>query len=117
MIASQDEIIELDVSGTSIKTSLRLLRKVPHSQLAKLFFEPWNLKKTKDDKIFIDRDPRFFGHMLQYLRNDFRPLKLESEYDQQELAKELEFWQVTKDHHPKFIELKKIFETQPDSKC
>lgn len=83
-----DEIVELIVSGTSMMTTYNKLTQVPNSQLAKLIKDS-QTKKTKDGKIFIDRDVDAFGSLLSYLRNDMKTIIFESDYQYKKFELEL----------------------------
>lgn len=49
------------------------------------------LKKV-NGKIFVDRDPRFFNLMINYLRNDMEISHFENKFEEGQFYKELEFW-------------------------
>jgi hypothetical protein len=64
-ISAATSAVELDVGGTSFKTTLVTLARHPHT-----FFGA--LAKNRGDAtsaIFIDRDPTHFRHILNYLRS------------------------------------------------
>lgn len=67
---SADEIVELDVGGITAGFKVRrsLLTSVPGSALEAMFSGRHNLPKV-DGKIFIDRNPKIFGYIIDYLRN------------------------------------------------
>mgnify|MGYP003918460899 CR=1 FL=1 len=50
------------------KVSKKLLTSVPGSALAAMFSGRHELAKD-DGKTFIDRDPKIFEYLIQYLRN------------------------------------------------
>ena len=66
-----------------------LLRAVPGTYLDAMFSGNFKLEKI-DGKIFLNRDPKIFRMILQYLRNGLHPKKLdEATFEQYE--NELEF--------------------------
>lgn len=66
-----DELLEINVGGTNTYiVSTKVLRKLPNSDLAKHFEDPSKMQKLKDGKIFIDRNGKIFGMIIDYLRND-----------------------------------------------
>lgn len=91
----QNEIVDIDVGGThNFRASLRLLKKVPASDLAKLFTKPRRLKKKEQNKVYIDRNGKYFGLVLDYLKNNMQVPNIENEYDQYMFRKELKFWKI-----------------------
>ena len=66
------EWISLDVGGVIFKTTVATLTQDPDSMLAAMF-DPVSERPParKDDKgnFLIDRNPRAFGYILEYLRN------------------------------------------------
>jgi len=67
--------IKLDVGGTIFATSLQTLKSVPDSYFSVMFSERWNLKKGEDGCCFIDRNPKVFAYILDFMRGE--PLNLE----------------------------------------
>ena len=70
-VVSAEELIELDVSGVTqgFKVRRSLLTSVPGSALEAMFSGRHTLKKV-NNKVFIDRNPNIFGHVLDFLRNN-----------------------------------------------
>lgn len=75
-------------------------RKIPGTMLDVMFSGRYEITKQRDGKIFIDRDGRWFGHVLDYLRdgliNNMDPdalwhVKQEFEYFGIDVSKEHEF--------------------------
>ncbi|CAF2521053.1 unnamed protein product [Rotaria sp. Silwood2] len=66
-------VIDLNVGGFYYTTSLSTLRKYEDSMLAVMFSGRYNLVRDKTGRIFIDRDGRFFGHILNYIRCNQMP--------------------------------------------
>ena len=65
----QSSRIVLDVGGVSFATSRGTLTAVPDSMLAAMFSGRHKLAPNEDGSFFIDRDPEYFRHILNYLRN------------------------------------------------
>jgi len=63
------EIIPLNVSGSThgFQVSWDLLKQVPGSKLAEML-EVNSDTKFVDNCVFIDRNPKIFEYMLDYLR-------------------------------------------------
>ena len=66
--AFQKQKVKLDVGGHRFSTSRATLLSVPGSFLAAMFSGSYALEKDEDDgSFFIDRDGRYFHHILNYL--------------------------------------------------
>ena len=50
------------------------LTSVEGSKMAEMFLEGVLLKKVKGGKVFIDRNPQIFAHVIDYLRTDRKKL-------------------------------------------
>ncbi|CAF4510830.1 unnamed protein product [Rotaria sp. Silwood1] len=68
-------VIDLNVGGFYYTTSLSTLRKYEDSMLAVMFSGRYSLVRDKTGRIFIDRDGRFFGHILNYIRCNQMPIE------------------------------------------
>jgi len=56
------------------------------------------LKPDEDDKIFMDRNPVVFGHVIDYLRSDRRELPIDISNDlKKQIEKEISYWKVYPD--------------------
>ena len=64
-----EPIVELNVGGTLIATSLKKLTSFPDSTLGQMFSGRHDLPKDKNGAYFIDRDPRPFLVGLNFLRS------------------------------------------------
>lgn len=67
--AIQDSMVTLDVGGRVFTTSVHTLRSVPGSMLDSMFSGRFGVKRTAEQRVFIDRDGSLFGHVLGYLRD------------------------------------------------
>eukprot|EP01120_Amphizonella_sp_Union-15-10_P002859 TRINITY_DN13150_c0_g1_i2.p1 TRINITY_DN13150_c0_g1~~TRINITY_DN13150_c0_g1_i2.p1 ORF type:complete len:215 (-),score=50.79 TRINITY_DN13150_c0_g1_i2:71-634(-) len=61
-------IIKLNVGGKKFSTSKSNLTKYV-SKLSTMFSGKYDLVLDDDDYVFIDRDPKAFGHVLNFLRD------------------------------------------------
>ncbi len=66
--------IRLNIGGTTFTTTITTLLSKPGSYLSEMFSGRWEVKKSNDGTVFIDRDPFVFRHILNYLRGDVVPL-------------------------------------------
>ncbi|CAF0826295.1 unnamed protein product [Didymodactylos carnosus] len=66
-------VIDLNVGGYHYTTSLSTLRKYEDSMLAVMFSGRYQLVRNEEGHIFIDRDGKYFGHILNYIRGDTIP--------------------------------------------
>ena len=72
----EDELVLLDVGGTHQYTVKRsLLCLVPNSKLSIFFQNDIVIKKKINDRIFLDRNGKVFGFVLDYLRSN-REIKM-----------------------------------------
>ncbi|KAK9852570.1 hypothetical protein WJX84_006001 [Apatococcus fuscideae] len=91
MAADADKIISLNVGGVKFATSLETLTRDPESMLARMF--QGDIGKRRDDKgrIFIDRDSKHFGLILNYLRDGTCVLPQDAQ-QLKEILQEAEFY-------------------------
>jgi hypothetical protein len=94
-----DEVIKLNVGGDKFTTSKQTLRSIPETFFTSLLSGRIPLLRDGDGSIFIDRDPKLFQVILNFLRTkeldtrdvDLRLLRLEAEfYGVQPLVKRLQ---------------------------
>jgi len=85
------QIIELDVGGIKYKTSLSTLRSVPSSMLGAMFSGRFAIPNNGNG-VFIDRDGRLFGHVLNWLRD--RQIAPLNATDRHQLRAEASFYQL-----------------------
>ncbi|XP_067678331.1 BTB/POZ domain-containing protein KCTD7-like isoform X2 [Haliotis asinina] len=62
------DVIDLNVGGRHLTTSLSTLRKYPDSMLAAMFSGRYPVTKDTDGRFFIDVDGDAFLHILNFLR-------------------------------------------------
>jgi len=64
-----EPIVELNVGGQCISSTLKTLTSFPDSTLGQMFSGRHDLPKDKNGAYFIDRDPRPFLVILNFLRS------------------------------------------------
>jgi hypothetical protein len=84
--------VDLDVGGVRYRTSLSTLQSVPESMLGAMFSGRFELARQPDGSIFIDRDGRLFGHVLNWLRD--RQVAPLTGADRAQLRAEASFYQL-----------------------
>ena len=67
---SQDSQVVLSVGGRRFHTSTAMLRSKPGTMLAAMFSGRYGMERDDDGSVFIDRDGRYFQHVLSFLRDD-----------------------------------------------
>ena len=78
-----------------MSVSLEVLCKVPDSSLARMFQDKKSLKMIKS-RVFIDRNPKYFEVIIDYLRNDLKPIEVQDEYTKRQVDREIEYWGLYK---------------------
>ena len=69
-IKHNDGIITLNVGGVKYQTTKTTLCSHAESIFAKIFGGTFSLKPSDDGSYFIDRNGKYFDHILDYLRNN-----------------------------------------------
>ena len=64
-----EPIIELNVGGTCLSTTLKTLTSIPGSTLGKMFSGRHELPKDQNGAYFLDRSPPAFAEILDFLRS------------------------------------------------
>jgi hypothetical protein len=65
----QEGCVELNIGGHRFETSLNTLRRVPHTFFDAYFSGRYAQDVCSDGSIFVDRDGKHFGHVLEYMRD------------------------------------------------
>jgi len=86
--------IKLDVGGRIFSTSLSNLQRYPDSFFGVMFSGRWDSKPGEDGCYFIDRSPRVFDHIIDYLRGEQNELELISSEKKALLIREAKFYQL-----------------------
>jgi hypothetical protein len=66
--AQQGRVV-LDIGGYRYTTSLQTLRRLPGTFFDAYFSGRYTMDRSEDGSIFIDRDGKHFGQVLEYLRD------------------------------------------------
>ena len=74
VLMSASERVRLNVGGVRFETTLTTIRRIPDSMLAIMFSERHTVNKDDDGFVFIDRGPRHFEDILNFLRTGSVPI-------------------------------------------
>jgi N-acetylneuraminic acid mutarotase len=66
---AQEGRIVLDIGGYRYTTSVQTLRRLPGTFFDAYFSGRYTMDRSEDSSIFIDRDGKHFGQVLEYLRD------------------------------------------------
>jgi hypothetical protein len=66
--AQQGRVV-LDIGGYRYQTSVQTLRRVPGTFFDAYISGRYTMDRSEDDSIFIDRDGKHFGQVMEYLRD------------------------------------------------
>ena len=89
----QGKKIKLNVGGKIFVTTIQTLTKDPDSMLASMFSGRFPMTPDEDGSFFIDRDPKYFRFILNFLRTG-EALFPETSLGRKELHLEAEFYNV-----------------------
>ena len=86
--------VHLNVGGMPFITTLSTLVKDPETFFFPMCQENWDLSSTKDETgaYLIDRDPQYFGTILNYLRHG--KLVLDKDVSEEGVLEEAEFFNI-----------------------
>eukprot|EP01062_Namystynia_karyoxenos_P002153 TRINITY_DN10749_c1_g1_i1.p1 TRINITY_DN10749_c1_g1~~TRINITY_DN10749_c1_g1_i1.p1 ORF type:complete len:226 (+),score=56.67 TRINITY_DN10749_c1_g1_i1:88-765(+) len=87
-----DDPLELNVGGRHFTTTVETIAKARGSMLSALVSGRHEVARDKGGAIFIDRNPRYFELILEYLRTDQVDQHLLDRMDQRALERELDFY-------------------------
>eukprot|EP01103_Thecamoeba_quadrilineata_P000545 TRINITY_DN10474_c0_g1_i1.p1 TRINITY_DN10474_c0_g1~~TRINITY_DN10474_c0_g1_i1.p1 ORF type:complete len:341 (-),score=43.15 TRINITY_DN10474_c0_g1_i1:36-1025(-) len=91
---NQKEKIKINVGGTVFCTTRRTMLKEPGSMLAAMFSGNFSIEPDSDGEYFIDRSPKYFPIILEFLRDSTLDSEI-SRYDSDDLdhlLKELDYY-------------------------
>lgn len=86
--------IKINVGGTVFVTTYSTLTRNHRSMFSGMFSGQFGLEKGEDGSYFIDRDPTYFSHVLNYLRDGLVNLKIMDAGTKVNILKEARFYQV-----------------------
>ena len=72
----------------------KLLMKDQDSDLAKLFSGKIEMNILDDGSVFLDRNPKVFSLLIDYLGNDFTIGPIKDEMKMAQFKTELEHWKI-----------------------
>jgi len=90
----RSEIVSVNVGGTHFQTLRSTLCRFPGSMIEAMFSR-WELPMDDEGRAFIDRDPRFFACLLNFLRDPSAPIDLPGADDVVGLRREAEYFGLT----------------------
>lgn len=93
----QEQIVKLDVGGHCYTTSTSTLTSQP-GMLQAMFSGRYDVKKTSEGRVFIDRDGTLFRYVLSYLRNGTLDLLGISARKLRQIRQEFEFYNLPLTH-------------------
>jgi len=99
-------VVKLNVGGTVFTTTLETICK-GKSMLSVMFSGKFSMKPNENGEYFIDRDPTYFGHILNYLRKGTIDMGKFEQNQLIDLKEEIEYYQIES--------LSGIFEEQSSS--
>jgi hypothetical protein len=67
--SKQEVRVELNIGGYWFETSVQTLRRVPYTFFDAYFSGRYAQDVCNDGSIFVDRDGKHFGHVLEYMRD------------------------------------------------
>ena len=107
----ESEVINLNIGGHKLTTSLQTLQSDPSSMLGIMFSGRHPIIKQDDGSIFIDRDGRHFHIILNYLRGTISSIEQlpDDRLTLSDLVSEVEYYQLQ--GLRKIIKLKKTERT------
>ena len=89
-----NEVVELNVGGQHLTTFASTLTKHSNSMLAAMFSGRHPVIKDSQGRPFIDRNPKMFGLILEYLRTDIYPTPLLPDQEQQYFECEVDYFNL-----------------------
>ena len=92
--AAGRDILRLNVGGQSMQASRSILTFVKGSTLEAMFSGRHPITTLDNGEHFIDRNPKIFTMILDYLRNGCRIPPIEDTYKRQSFEMELDYWGI-----------------------
>lgn len=91
------DVVHINVGGIRLTTTLGTVRKYPESRLCKMFNGQIHIISDEEGVFCIDRDGRYFHHILNFLRDGSPPLGLSKDM-RLELLRETRFYGLRRLH-------------------
>ena len=93
---ANEDVIELNVGGVSdgLTVSKALLCSVAGSKLHDTFSGKFKLQTTSNNKVFLDRDPKIFSLVLNFLRNSNMKFDIQDKIVADLFKFELRHWRL-----------------------
>jgi len=89
-----DEIVELNVGGQYFATAKSTLCRFKGTMLETMFNGNWELKKDSNGRYFVDRNPKLFAVILDFLRDPEAPIELPC--NEEKFKREVEYYGLTR---------------------
>mmetsp|Transcript_7370 Transcript_7370/g.10862 ORF Transcript_7370/g.10862 Transcript_7370/m.10862 type:complete len:382 (-) Transcript_7370:1328-2473(-) len=89
-----DESIVLNVGGERFETTLKTLRQKKETMFDTMFSGYFQISKTDEGEVFIDRDPKHFRKILNYLSDGTLLYNSEDKLEMTELMLEMEYYNI-----------------------
>ncbi|KAA6383014.1 MAG: hypothetical protein EZS28_021459 [Streblomastix strix] len=94
LINEDTKIIELNVGGEIFMAQKATLARYNHSLLARQLREEAPCQYDKNGRLFIDRNPKTFRLVLDYLRNGSLPAQFTSDEVKRAFEHDMEYFQL-----------------------
>ncbi|KAK2953111.1 putative BTB/POZ domain containing protein [Blattamonas nauphoetae] len=103
-----DQIVDLNVGGVVFTTKLETLQKFEGSMLSSMFSGSHLLARDRHGRIFIDRNPKIFELLLDYMRTGNLPLSFHSPADEKAFQIELDYFALS----PQTVHFNSVWNSQ-----
>ncbi|KAK2949429.1 putative BTB/POZ domain containing protein [Blattamonas nauphoetae] len=88
------EFVEINVNGHIFATTVETLSKHPNSTLVQKLIHGERMPRDKEGRIYLDRNPKAFSRILDYLRTGHFPQIFQTPNDELAFTSELEYFQL-----------------------
>lgn len=86
--------VVLNVGGKTFACSLADLTRIPNTFFSAMFSGRWALQADEDGSFFINRSPRVFCYIMEYLRGEELAFHLLTENERAALARDADFYML-----------------------
>eukprot|EP00743_Colponemidia_sp_Colp-15_P008877 GILK01009687.1.p1 GENE.GILK01009687.1~~GILK01009687.1.p1 ORF type:complete len:231 (-),score=40.05 GILK01009687.1:122-775(-) len=94
VIGRIDEVVDVNVGGGKFTTARSTLCRFEGTKLEAMFSGRWKMALDREGRVFIDRDPKFFGTILNFLRDPEAHFELAVE-DREAFQREVDWYGLT----------------------